>query len=181
MSIRSVNPVGPEAVYRALVALGAAPVLDPQLWPDGPQDEDRARLLGCLLAKTELELAAATGTDQGGDELAVLGDVYMGWTAEVGPDRDLARAVLVSRLERTAIHLLDPEDPDAANTPPGQITAWAAVVSAGTALGADMAARHGDVDGVRRTLGRLESCVIQLLQGVHDLRVLIGEAEADDG
>ncbi|MFE9250930.1 hypothetical protein [Streptomyces sp. NPDC007088] len=47
----------------------------------------------------------------------------MGWTGEVGPDRDLALAVVISKLERTAIQLLDPADPDAGNTPPGQISA----------------------------------------------------------
>ncbi|GAA2639391.1 hypothetical protein GCM10010425_49310 [Streptomyces spororaveus] len=174
------NPVGPDAIYRALAALGAAPVMDPELWPNGPQDDDRARLLGCLLAKTELELAATTRTSAGENGLAVLGDVYMGWMDEVGPDRDTALAVLVSRLERTAVHLLDPEDPDAENAPPGQFTAWAAVVTAVTALGAHMHAQDGDVEGVRRALGRVESCIIQLLQGVHDLRVVIGDADDDE-
>ncbi|MFJ5926599.1 hypothetical protein ACIQF6_28750 [Kitasatospora sp. NPDC092948] len=174
------DPVGPDAIYEALVALGAAPVMDPELWPTGPQDEDRARLLGCLLAKAELELASTTRTNADEDDLAVLGDAYMGWMDVVGPDREITLAVLVSRLERTALHLLDPEDPDAENAPPAQFTAWAAVVTAVTALGAHMCAQRGEVDGVRRALGRVESCVIQLLQGIHGLRVFIGDAEADE-
>ncbi|MFE9743091.1 hypothetical protein [Streptomyces sp. NPDC006477] len=76
MSIHSVDPVGPDAIYRALVALGAAPVLDPEVWPDGPQDDDRVRLLGCLLAKTELELAAVESA--GEDGLTVVGDAFLG-------------------------------------------------------------------------------------------------------
>ncbi|MGY0466582.1 hypothetical protein ACW14Y_40930 [Kitasatospora sp. cg17-2] len=153
---------------------------DPELWPDGPQDEDRARLLGCLLAKTELELATTTRTSAGEDELAVLGDAYLGWMDVVGPDWEVALTVLLSRLERTAVQLLDPDDPDAVNAPLAQFTAVAAVVTAATALGTHMHARHGDVNEVRRALGRVESCVIQLLQGIHDLRVFIGDADGDE-
>ncbi|MFE9138894.1 hypothetical protein [Streptomyces sp. NPDC007355] len=178
MSIHSVDPVGPDAIYRALVALRAAPVLDPEVWPDGPQDEDRARLLGCLLAKTELELAAVESAAE--DGLTVVGDAFMGWLDEVGPDRELMLALLAPRLERTAFQLLDPDDPEADNTPPTQFTACAAVTTAAAALGVHMHGRREDADGVRRSLGRVESCLIDLLQAVHDVRVTIGDAEPDE-
>jgi hypothetical protein len=60
VSISSEHPVSAEQVYAALVALGAEPVLDPELWPEGPQEDDRLRLLGALLARTELEITAST-------------------------------------------------------------------------------------------------------------------------
>ncbi|MEU9298667.1 hypothetical protein [Streptomyces sp. NPDC048266] len=142
------------------------------MWPDGPQDEDRARLLGCLLAKTELELAAVESAAE--DGLTVVGDAFMGWLDEVGPDRELMLALLAPRLERTAFQLLAPDDPEADNTPPTQFTAWAGVMTAAAALGVHMHGRREDADGVRRSLGRVESCLIELLQAVYDVRVTTG-------
>ncbi|GAA0442813.1 hypothetical protein ACFQ2B_35735 [Streptomyces stramineus] len=61
----------PEGIYAALAALGAEPVLDPELWPDRPQNEDGVRPLGNLLAETELKLTTATRLgDQELDDLA---------------------------------------------------------------------------------------------------------------
>ncbi|MFF1708332.1 hypothetical protein ACFVXW_09725 [Streptomyces sp. NPDC058251] len=60
MSISSERPVSVEQIYRALVALEAEPLFDPEVRPEGPQEEDRLRLVGALLAKTELELTAST-------------------------------------------------------------------------------------------------------------------------
>ncbi|MFJ2627682.1 hypothetical protein ACIO6T_30850 [Streptomyces sp. NPDC087532] len=54
-------------------------------------------------------------------------------------------------------------------------------MTAVTALGAHMYAQHGNEDGIRRALGRVDSCVVQLLQGVHVLRVFIGNADEDEG
>ncbi|MER6299820.1 hypothetical protein ABT247_09620 [Kitasatospora sp. NPDC001539] len=48
-----------DQVYAALVTPGAEAVLDPELWPQGPQEENRRRLLGVLLAKAELGITAA--------------------------------------------------------------------------------------------------------------------------
>ncbi|MFJ2627681.1 hypothetical protein ACIO6T_30845 [Streptomyces sp. NPDC087532] len=62
--------MGPDAIYKALVAMGVAPVMHPELWPNGPQDEGRARLVGCLLAKAELELATTPRTGAGDNEPA---------------------------------------------------------------------------------------------------------------
>jgi hypothetical protein len=66
VGISSEHPVSAEQIHSALVALGAEPVLDPELWPSGPQVEDRLRLMGALLATVELEITAATGS---GEEL----------------------------------------------------------------------------------------------------------------
>ncbi|MFE9137625.1 hypothetical protein [Streptomyces sp. NPDC007355] len=94
--------------------------------------------------------------------MTVVGDAFLGWLDEVGPDRELMRALLAPRLERTVFQLLDPDGPEADNTPPTQFTAWAAVMTA-AALGVHMHGRREDADGVRRSLGRVESCLIQLL------------------
>ncbi|CAM5553738.1 hypothetical protein ACIG0C_29890 [Kitasatospora aureofaciens] len=50
MSIMSEDPVSADRVYAALVALRRERILDPELWPDGPQQGDLRRLLGALLA-----------------------------------------------------------------------------------------------------------------------------------
>ncbi|MFD8461968.1 hypothetical protein ACFV27_21025 [Streptomyces antimycoticus] len=50
---------------------------------------------------------------------------------------------------------------------------------------ADMFSAHlhsqrGDAGGTRRVLGRAEVSVIQMLQGLHDLRVVIGDMEEEE-
>ncbi|MEU0250841.1 hypothetical protein ABZ192_42455 [Streptomyces sp. NPDC006235] len=77
MSIRSEHPASADQTFRALVAQGAEPVLDPDLWPQGRQEEDRLRLLGVLLAKVELETTAATRLDED-EELDDVTDTLMG-------------------------------------------------------------------------------------------------------
>lgn len=81
MSVESEFPVSAEQVYAALVALGDQPVLDPELWPQGPEEGNRRRLLGVLLARVELEVTAATrlGVDQ--DQAEVL----LGWMDQAAP------------------------------------------------------------------------------------------------
>ncbi|BCK67393.1 hypothetical protein Srufu_013460 [Streptomyces libani subsp. rufus] len=91
-----------DQIYRALVALGAEPLFDPEVRPEGPQDEDRRRLLGALLAKVELEVTAASRLDSEEDE----GEVLLGWIEEVTPDSSLSANVLVNRLHRTGVQLL---------------------------------------------------------------------------
>ncbi|MFC8957954.1 hypothetical protein ACFT8P_35840 [Streptomyces sp. NPDC057101] len=53
-------------------------------------------------------------------------------------------------------------------------------MTAAAALGVHMHGRGEDADGVRRSLGRLECFLIQLLQTLHDVRVTIGDAEPDE-
>lgn len=39
---------------------------------------------------------------------------------------------------------------------------------------------RGDAEGVRQPLGRAEASVIGILQGIHDLRIAIGDAEEEE-
>ncbi|MEU9279500.1 hypothetical protein [Streptomyces sp. NPDC048341] len=174
MSIMSEHPVTPDQIYRALVALGAEPVLDPEMWPEGPQEGDRRRLLGVLLAKTELEITAATRLDQDQDQDEA--EVLLGWTGEVGPHTGLSANVLVNRLHRTAMQLAGLDEDE---IPPGRLASSTAVVAAADTFGAHLHAEAGDVEGIRRALGRAEVSVIEVQRSMHDLRVDIGDAEEE--
>jgi hypothetical protein len=63
---------------------------------------------------------------------------------------------------------------------PTVVTAWSAVMTAVAALGVHMHGRRDDAEAVRRSLGRVEPYLIQLLQAVHNVRVTIGDAEPDE-
>jgi hypothetical protein len=171
VSISSEHPVSAEQVYTALVALAAEPVLDPVLWPEGPQEDDRLRLLGALLARTELEITASTRLAQMED----VAETVTGWAEHVGPDSDLSANVLSNRLERTGVQLMGEEE----ETPPGRAASFMAVVTAADALGAHLRFERGDVEGVRQALGRAEASVIGILQGIHGLRIAIGDTQEE--
>lgn len=53
------------------------------------------------------------------------------------------------------------------------------VVTAVDALGTHHQFQRGDAEDTRRALGRAEASVIQMLQGLHDLRVAVGDAEEE--
>ncbi|MGW8955886.1 hypothetical protein [Streptomyces sp. NPDC055709] len=173
MSISSEHPVSAEQIYRALVALEAEPVLDPELWPEGPQEDDRLRLLGALLAKTELEITALTRLAD--EQMEDVAETVVGWAEYVGPDPDLSANVLPNRLERTGLQLMGEEE----ETPPGRAASFMGVVTAVDAFGAHFRFQRGDVKGVRQALGRAEESVIGILQGIHGLRVAIGDAQEE--
>ncbi|MFJ6140571.1 hypothetical protein [Kitasatospora sp. NPDC092286] len=175
MSIMSEDPVSPDQVYAALVALRRAPVLDPELWPNGPQQDDLRRLLGVLLAVVELEITANTrlGSDQDTD----VAEVLFGWTEQVGATPGLFANVLASRLQRTAVQLMGLDEDEEGETSPGRMASSMAVVAAADTLDADLHFQSGDVDGVRQALGRAEASVIEIQQSMHDLRVAIGDAQ----
>ncbi|MFL4910620.1 hypothetical protein ACJ6WF_47895 [Streptomyces sp. MMS24-I2-30] len=173
MSISSGHPVDVEQIYRALVALGAEPLFDPEVRPEGPQEEDRLRLLGALLAKTELELTASTRLAD--EQMEDVAEAVLGWAEEVGPDSDVAANVLSNRLERTGLQLMGVEE----ETPPGRQAPLMAVVAAADLLGAHLRFQHGDVEGVRQALGRAEASFIGVLQGIHGLRIAIGDAQQE--
>ncbi|MFF1691689.1 hypothetical protein [Streptomyces sp. NPDC058254] len=173
MSIRSERPLSADQVYRALVVLGAEPLFDPEVRPEGPQDEDCRRLLGVLLAKVELEITAAP--QLGGDEDE--GEVLLGWIEEAGPDSGLTDSVLVNRLHRTGVQLLGLDEDE---TFPGQSASSMAIVVAADTFGAHLRFQDGDVEGVRRALGRAEVSMIEVQQSMHDLRVAIGDAEEEE-
>ncbi|MEU6664241.1 hypothetical protein [Streptomyces sp. NPDC046821] len=173
MSISSPHPVSTDQVYRALVALGAEPLFDPETRPEGPQDEDRLRLLGCLLATVESETTAATRLGFDEDE----GEVLLGWTEVVSPDSGVSTNVLVNRLYRTGVQLLGLDEDE---TLPGQSAASAAIVAASDTFAANLRFREGDVAGVRQALGRAEVAVTDVQRYMHDLRVAIGDAEPEE-
>lgn len=177
MSISSECPSSVEQVYAALVALQAAPVVDPQLRPDGPCEVDRLRLLGSLLAKTELEITAATRLAGDGVEIEDIFDAVIGWSEQVGPDAGIAADVLVNRMERSAIQVAES---DSAELPPGREASFAAAMAAAFSLTAQLQLERGDVDGTRQALSAVEAALIDILTGVHALRVAIGDAQKDD-
>lgn len=147
---------------------------DPVLRPEGPLEEDRLHLLGSLLATTELEITAATRL-AGEEEIEDVLDTLLGWSSQVG-DAGLAANVLTNRLQRTAIQV---SESDEDQPPPGRDAAFAAVTTAVYALSAQLAVDQGDVEGTRRALGGAEAALIDILQGVHDLRVAIGDAQEE--
>ncbi|MEU7058245.1 hypothetical protein [Streptomyces sp. NPDC046197] len=169
MSNSSEGQVTAEQVHAALVALGAEPVADPAR-PEGPQEEDRLHLLGSLLAKTELEITAATRLTEE-EEIEDVLETMLGWSEQVGPDPGLAVNVLTNRLHRTAMQVA----PEAEELPPGREASFAAAMTAVYTLSAQLHAERGDVQGTRRALGGAEEALIDILQGVHDLRVAIGD------
>ncbi|WBO61682.1 hypothetical protein [Streptomyces camelliae] len=171
-----------EQIYAALAALGAEPVADPKKRPSGPQEEDRLRLLGSLLAKTELEITAATRLTEEAEIEDVL-ETLLGWDEQVGADPGLAVNVVTNRLQRAAVQISQPE---AQELPPGREAAFGAVMTAVYTLGAQLHAERGDAQGTRRALSGAEEALIDVLQGMHDLRVAIGdtagpEDKATDG
>ncbi|MFF4902900.1 hypothetical protein [Streptomyces sp. NPDC001068] len=175
MSISSSeHPVSADQVYRALVAMGAEPVADPVLRPEGPLEEDRLHLLGSLLAAAEVEITAATRSAESEEIEDVLATLF-GWSEQVG-DPGLAVGVLTNRLQRTAIQVSESDEEE---PPPGQDAAFAAVTTAVYTLSAQLAADQGDVEAARRLLGAADAALIDTLQSIHALRIAIGDAQAE--
>ncbi len=172
VSTSSERPVSAEQIYAALAALAAEPVADPEKRPEGPQEEDRLHLLGSLLAKTELEITAATRLTEE-EEIEDVLETLLGWRQQLGADPGLAINVLTNRLQRTALQVSEPE---AEELPPGREAAFAAVMTAVYALGAQLHAERDDTEGTRHALSGAEEALIDVLQGLHDLRVAIGDA-----
>ncbi|MGW0732471.1 hypothetical protein [Streptomyces sp. NPDC002851] len=175
MSIRSEQTASVEQIYAALVALAAEPVADPDARPEGPQEGDRLRLLGNLLAKTELEITAATRLAEE-EEIEDVLDTLLGWANQMGQDVGLAANVLTNRLQRTAMQIVGSEEEQ---PPPGREAAFAAAMTAVYALSAQLHAERGDVGGTRRALGGAEEALIDILQGMHDLRSALGDGPTE--
>ncbi|MBL1086572.1 hypothetical protein JK359_32220 [Streptomyces actinomycinicus] len=172
MSFRSEHPVSAEQISAALAALAAEPAADPEKRPEGPQEGDRLHLLGSLLAKTELEITAATRLTEE-EEIEDVLETLLGWGEQLGADHDLAVNVLTNRLHRTALQVSEPE---AEELPPGREAAYAAVMTAVYTLSAQLHAEREDAEGTRHALSGAEEALIDILQGMHDLRVAIGDA-----
>ncbi|MGW3205735.1 hypothetical protein [Streptomyces sp. NPDC001135] len=176
MSTSSKGPVSAEQIYAALAALAAEPVADADRRPGEPQEEDRLQLLGRLLAKTELEITAATHLTEEREIEDVL-ETLLGWGEQVGADPGLAVNILTNRLQRTAVQVSEPEGEE---LPPGREAAFAAVMTAVYVLGAQLHAERGDTEGTRHALSGAEEALIDILQGMHDLRVAIGDAPGQE-
>ncbi|MEU6371085.1 hypothetical protein ABZ876_36670 [Streptomyces sp. NPDC046931] len=172
MSIGSEHPVSAEQIHAALAALAAEPAAGAKKRPEGPQEADRLHLLGSLLAKTELEITAATRLTEEGEMEDVL-ETLLGWGEQLGADPALAVNVLTNRLQRTALQVSETE---AEEVPPGREAAFAAVMTAVYALSAQLHAERGDTEGTRHALSGAEEALIDILHGMHDLRVAIGDA-----
>ncbi|MEU0007942.1 hypothetical protein ABZ079_27595 [Streptomyces sp. NPDC006314] len=177
MSMRSERPASAEQIQAALVALTAEPAADPEARPERPRESDRLRLLGKLLAKAELEITAATRLSEEGETEDVF-DTLLGWEDELGPDPGLAVNVLTNRLQRTAMQVSEPE---AEQPPPGREASFAAAMTALYTLSAQLHADQGDVEGTRRALSGAEEALIDIMQGMHDLRVAIGDVAGEEG
>ncbi|MEU9440792.1 hypothetical protein AB0D42_07660 [Streptomyces sp. NPDC048304] len=176
MSMSSEHPVSAEQIRAALAALAAEPAAEPERRPETAQENDRLQLLGRLLAKTELEITAATRLTEDGEIEDVL-ETLLGWGEQLKGDPGLAVNVLTNRLQRTAVQVSEPEDEE---LPPGREAAFAAVMTAVYVLGAQVHADRGDTEGTRHALSGAEEALIDILQGVHDLRVAIGDAPGPD-
>ncbi|MFI2765305.1 hypothetical protein ACH5A3_41870 [Streptomyces echinatus] len=172
MSIRSERPASAEQIHAALAALAAEPAAEPGKRPEGGGEADRLRLLGRLLAKTEFEITAATRLSEEEEVEDVL-ETLLGWGEGLEDDPGLAINVVTNRLQRTALQVSEPE---AEELPPGREAAFAAVMTAVYALGAQLHAERGDTEGTRQALSGAEEALIDILQGMHDLRVAIGDA-----
>ncbi|MFF0835073.1 MULTISPECIES: hypothetical protein [unclassified Streptomyces] len=165
-----------EQINAALIALGAEPAAEQEAGPEEPQGNDRLRLLGSLLAKAELEITAATRLSEEGEIEDVL-DTMLGWTEQLRHDPGLAVNVLTNRLQRTAIQV---SESDTDEPPPGREASFAAAMTALYTLSAQLHADRGDVEGTRRALSGAEEALIDTMQGMHDLRVAIGDSTTED-
>ncbi|MFJ7148989.1 hypothetical protein ACIQVT_12435 [Streptomyces sp. NPDC100445] len=176
MNISDERRAGAEQISAALAALAAEPAADPEKRHEEPREEHRLHLLGSLLAKTELEITAATRLSEE-DEIEDVLETSLGWHEQLGGDPDVAVNVLTNRLQRTALQVCEPEDED---VPPGREAAFAAVMTAVYALSAQLHAERGDREGTRHALSGAEEALIDVLHGMHDLRVAIGDAPAQE-
>ncbi|MBL1109841.1 hypothetical protein JK361_35620 [Streptomyces sp. 5-8] len=172
MSTRNERPASAEQIRAALAALAVEPAAEPEKRPEGSGDGHRLRLLGSLLAKTELEITAATRLTEEGEVEDVL-ETLLGWREQLGAEPGIEINVVTNRLQRTALQVSEPE---AEELPPGREAAFAAVMTAVYALGAQLHAERGDTEGTRHALSGAEEALIDILQGMHDLRVAIGDA-----
>lgn len=130
------RPASAPALHRALVALGAAPTLDPTNRPHGPRQQDAPLLLGILLAKAELD--AAVRADPGAEPPEGLTALIRGYNTLTQSD-EMRLRLLALRLVRTAFDISLYEDTDDLCTP----AAEDAAMTAANLINARRLARHG--------------------------------------
>ncbi|WP_455755132.1 hypothetical protein [Streptomyces olivaceoviridis] len=66
-------------------------------------------------------------------------------------------------------------EPGSEELPPGREAAFAAVMTAVYALGAQLHVDRGDEEVTRHTSSGAEEALIDILRGMHDLRVAMGD------
>jgi hypothetical protein len=172
-SFESDHPVSADQVLQALVALGAEPVVDPELRPAGPRPEDLPELLGALLATLELEIA--TRIHPTDDPPVGLPELIAGWNAMIG-DAGLGLAVLANRLQRSALDALQAESEDEPE-PSAMEAAGNAAVAAANLISAFLSS--GDDREVRRSLDSAEGFLAEALTGLHDARSELTDNESE--
>lgn len=163
--IRGTNPVGADQVYAALVALAAEPVADPERRPEGPEGRDLLHLLGILLARTELAIAAAQS-----ESVADAAAVMIGWTSHAGDAPALMAAALSNRLERTAMQV----SPEPGEASPGREGAFAAITAAAYAVNAQLCADVGRSAQARRGLVEAQTALDDASRRLGELRATMG-------
>lgn len=160
----SEHPLSADQAVRALVALGAEPVVDPEVRPAGLGPEDLPELLGALLATIELEIAVRIHTTA--DPPVGLPELMSGWEAMVGDDA-LGLAVLANRLQRCAFDVMQAETEDKPE-PSATEAASHAVLAAANLISAYL--RIGDDAQVRGALDEAEGFLADALTGLHHAR-----------
>ncbi|CAM5672470.1 hypothetical protein STANM337S_07139 [Streptomyces tanashiensis] len=110
----------------------------------------------------------------GAGEIEDVFDAVTGRGQQVGPDSGLAANVLANRLERTAMQV---SAADEGEPGPGRDASLIAVIAASFALAAQLHADHGGVQGTRKALGGVAEAMVDVLRGVHALRVAIGDGQ----
>jgi hypothetical protein len=54
-----------------------------------------------------------------------------------------------------------------------------AILAAGDLFGANLRFQRGDPDGMRQALGWAETSIIGMMQGIHDLRIAVGDVQEE--
>lgn len=167
MNHGSGRPASSQQIYEALSALGAAPLLDPQLRSDGPLPEYRLALLGALLAATELEIATAVDGD---DHQSALGQVALGWEGAIGRDPAPALETLAARIDSASLQIAAL---DMAGV--GRVAAWVAARVTSHLLQALLSLRSGDSSRALIAFDAAEESARNVVTGIQEARAAVGE------
>ena len=182
MGLQNTTPLTVDQLLRALAALGQPHVADPETRPEGPTEQDRPELLGALLGLVETE--AATLVDPTAERPLALHGLEQGWQHTTA-DRDVHRAVLLQRLQRTAFDIpivladVDPDD-DGAPEPPGTAGASAGVLAAASLIDAQQHFDTGRHEHARLHLDSAEGFLAQALLTLHLLRIQIAASKPEE-
>ncbi|MEY9842745.1 hypothetical protein [Streptacidiphilus sp. EB103A] len=175
MGLQSTTPLTVDQLLNALAAVGRGHIADPDQRPDGPTEQDIPELLGALLGLAETEVATVVDVKQ--EPPVGLHGLQEGWQ-HTSADRDVHRAVLINRLNRTAfdvpVLLADVDlDDDEAPEPPGVAGASASVMAAASLVEAQDHLDNGRRDYAHLALDSAEGSLAQALITLHLMRIQI--------